>query len=114
MLACSSGDGALGNRGDEISVNGQDGDKILPTVANLFLKILTEVAVATEAGCLFQYYTTLTEKAAPLLWWWLVHWSTLVAPMSTKRKKQVRINVKETHEYLEFGNVVIEVLFDPF
>ncbi len=33
---------------------------------NLFLKILKEEAVTPEAGALFQYFTTLTEKANPL------------------------------------------------
>ncbi len=32
------------------------------TFSNLFLKTLTEGAVTTEAGSLFQYFTTLTEK----------------------------------------------------
>ncbi len=34
---------------------------------NLFLKLLTEGAVTTEAVILFQYFTTLTEKADPLV-----------------------------------------------
>ncbi len=44
--------------GDETSV---------PTFSNLFLKTLTEGAVTTEAGSLFQYFTTLIENADPLL-----------------------------------------------
>ncbi len=31
--------------------------------SNLFLKIFTEGAVTTEVGSLFQYFTTITEKA---------------------------------------------------
>ncbi len=42
-----------------------------------FLKTLTEGAVTTEGGSLFQYFTTLTENAGPLLRWWLAPWSTL-------------------------------------
>ncbi len=37
------------------------------TFSDHFLKQLTEGNVATEIGSLFQYFTTLTEKAAPLL-----------------------------------------------
>ncbi len=66
--------GGLGNWGDESSVNGEDGVRLL---SNLFLKILSEGAVTTEVGSLFQYFKTLTEKADPLLWRWLVPWSAL-------------------------------------
>ncbi len=41
-------------RWDETSVH---------TFSNLFLKILTEGAVTTEAESLFQYFTPLAEKA---------------------------------------------------
>ncbi len=64
----------LRDKVDEISANGADGEKLL---SNLFLKMLTEGAITTEAGNVFQYFTTLTEKADPLLWRWLVQWSTL-------------------------------------
>ncbi len=47
--------------------------KLKPTSS---LKIFTEGAVTMEAGSLFLYFTTLTEKADPLLRWWLVPWST--------------------------------------
>ncbi len=36
------------------------------------MKTLTEGAVTTEAGSLSQYFTTLTKKADPLLWQWVV------------------------------------------
>ncbi len=39
-----------------------EGETICPNF-NIFLKILTEGAVAPEAGSLMQYFTTLTEKA---------------------------------------------------
>ncbi len=42
------------------------------TFYNLFLKRPTEGGVTTEAGSLFQYFTTLTEKADPLLRQWLI------------------------------------------
>ncbi len=45
--------------------------------SNIFFKTSTEGAVTTEAGSLFQYFTTLTEKADPLLRRWLVPWTTL-------------------------------------
>ncbi len=41
------------------------------TFSNRFLKTLTKGAVTTEAGSLFQYFTTLTENADPLLRRWL-------------------------------------------
>ncbi len=59
------------NWGDECSVNGEDGE----TSSNLFLKMLMNRAVTTEAGSLFQYFTTLTEMADPLLRRWLIPWS---------------------------------------
>ncbi len=58
----------LGNWGDKVSVNGED----VHTFSNLFLKILKKGAVTTEAESLFQYFTTLTERADPLLRRWLV------------------------------------------
>ncbi len=56
-MACSPGRGVGGlgkNWVDEVSVNKEDG---------LFLKMLTEGAITTEAESLFQYETTLTENA---------------------------------------------------
>ncbi len=50
------GRGGLGNWGDKISVNGEDGKKML-----------TKRAVTTEAGSLFQHFTTLTENPDPLV-----------------------------------------------
>ncbi len=52
-------------------------DKNVQTSSNRFLKTLTEGAVTTEAGSLFQYFTTLTENADPLLRRRLAPWSTL-------------------------------------
>ncbi len=46
------------------------------TFSDLFWKILTDGAVTTEVGSLFQYFTTLTEKADPLL-------RRMLAPRST-------------------------------
>ncbi len=40
------------------------------TASNRFLKILTEGAITMEAGSLFQYFTTHTENADPLLRRW--------------------------------------------
>ncbi len=62
--------GGLGNRGGEISVYGEDGEKLL--------SILSPTSVMTETlggGVFFQYFTTLVEKADPLLRRWLVPWS---------------------------------------
>ncbi len=58
------GGGGVGDWADECSLYKEDGERLLP---NLFLKILTEGAVTAEAGNLCQYFTTLTEKAEPLL-----------------------------------------------
>ncbi len=50
---------------------GRWGKTSVQTFSNRFLKTVTEGAVATEAGSLFQYFTTLTENADPLLRRWL-------------------------------------------
>ncbi len=64
--------------GDECSVNeGEWGKTSVQTFSNLFLKALTEGAVTTEAGSLFQHFTTLIENADPLFRRWLAPWSTL-------------------------------------
>ncbi len=42
---------------------GRWGKTSVHTSSNRFLKTLTEGAVTTEAGSLFQYFTTLTENA---------------------------------------------------
>ncbi len=51
---------------EEMSVRprGEMGKYFGPNIllSNLFLKTLTEGAVTTEAGSLFQYFTTLTEN----------------------------------------------------
>ncbi len=46
---------------------GRWGKTYVQTFSNLFLKTLTEGAVTTEAGSLFQHFITLTENAGPLL-----------------------------------------------
>ncbi len=56
---------------------GRWGKTFVKTFSNRFLKTLTEGTVTTEAGSLFQYFTTLTEKADPLLRRWLAPWRTL-------------------------------------
>ncbi len=42
-----------------------------PNFLQPFPETMTEGAVATEAGSLFQYFTNLTENADPLLRRWL-------------------------------------------
>ncbi len=42
-----------------------------------FLKTFTEGAATAESGSLFQYFTTLTENADPLIRRWLELWSSL-------------------------------------
>ncbi len=44
---------------------GEMGKTSVETFSNRFLKTLTEGAITTEAGSLFQYFTTLTENAGP-------------------------------------------------
>ncbi len=58
-----------GGKGGGVSVQslGRWGKISVPTSSNRFLKTLTEGAVTMEAGSLFQYFTTLTENADPLL-----------------------------------------------
>ncbi len=63
-----------GGRGGGV---GERGKISVKTFSNLFLKALTERAVTTEAGKLFQYFTTLTENAERPLQQWFAHWSTL-------------------------------------
>ncbi len=58
---------------------GKWGKTSVQTFSNLLLKTLTEGAATTEAGSLFQYFTTLTENADPLLRRWLAPWSSLVS-----------------------------------
>ncbi len=56
------------------------------TFSNRFLKILTERTVTTEAGSLFQHFTSLTQNADPLLRRWLAPWSTLKGcPLRVRR-----------------------------
>ncbi len=67
----------------------------MPSVQTLcifFLKKLTEGAVTTEAGRLFQCFTTLNENAIPLLRWWL---ATL----------EYLIGVPSEREIYQFGSI---------
>ncbi len=71
----------VGRGGGEVGVFsqwGRWGKTSVQTSSNRFLKTLTEGVVTTEAGSLFQYFTTLTENADPLLRRWLAPWSTLM------------------------------------
>ncbi len=62
------------------------------TFFTIFMKTLTEGAVTTEAGSLFQYFTALTEKADPLLRQWLAPWSTLKGCLFRPRRAGGRKN----------------------
>ncbi len=72
---CAGGKG--GERVGVFSQWGRWGKISVQTFSDHFMKTLTEEAVTTEAGSLFQCFTTLTENADPLLRWWLAPWSTL-------------------------------------
>ncbi len=50
--------------GGECSVNGSDGEDF----CSIILRPLTYGTVTTEAGSLFQYFTTVAENTDPLLW----------------------------------------------
>ncbi len=65
---CAGGMEGVGKWVDEFSVDGGDGKRLSSKFSFLFL---TEEAVTTEAGGLFQYFTTPTENADPLLRQWL-------------------------------------------
>ncbi len=56
-------DGGEGGCGDAFNSIGACGKASIQTSTNLVLKTLIEEAVTTEAGSLFQYFTTLTENA---------------------------------------------------
>ncbi len=58
-------------------VAGETGKDLCPNLIQPFLEYFNEGAVTTEGGSLFQYFTTLTEKADSLLRRWLSPWSTL-------------------------------------
>ncbi len=68
---CAGGKGG-GDRVGVFSQWGRLGKTSVQTSSNRFLKALTEGAVTTEAGSLFQYCTTPTENADPLLRRWLL------------------------------------------
>ncbi len=61
-----SGEGRVKEGGVSIHSMGEVG-KDVQTSSKRFLKTLAEGAVRTEAGSLFQYITTFTENADPLL-----------------------------------------------
>ncbi len=60
--------GGEGEGKGEISVQsiGRRGNTSVETFSNLFVKKVVEGAVTTEAGGIFQYFTSLTEKGLPL------------------------------------------------
>ncbi len=60
-------------RGVSVQSMGQMGKNFCPN----FLQPFLEGVVKTEAGSLFQYFTTLAENADPLLRRWLAPWSAL-------------------------------------
>ncbi len=66
----------VGRGGGVFSQWGGWGKATAKIFSKRFMKTLTESAVTTESGSLFQYFTTLTESADPLLQWWLAPWST--------------------------------------
>ncbi len=47
---------------------GEMGEDLCPKIFHPLLKILTNGAVTTDAEIQFPYFTTLTEKAGPLIW----------------------------------------------
>ncbi len=65
------------------------GKSVCPNFLQPLFENLAEGVVTAKAGSLFQYFTNLTEKADPLLGWWLF-----------------QINIQETREYLKCGNQV--------
>ncbi len=75
---------------------------ILP---NLFLVVFIEGDVTTEAGSLFQYFTTLTEKTDPFFRRWLLPRSTLYGCTSREWEGE-KLNIQNTQEYIEFSNQI--------
>ncbi len=76
---CAGGKGGGREKGGGGGVQsmGKWGMISVQTFSNRVMKTLTEGGVTTEAGSLFQYFTTLTENVDPLLRRWLAPWSTL-------------------------------------
>ncbi len=75
------------------------------TFSNLFLKTLTQGAVTTEAGSLFQYFTTLSFVGGSHLG--VSYSGALLSRAEWEgEKKRVRIIIQKTREYLEGGNQV--------
>ncbi len=104
-----------GGKGGEVGVLsqwGRWGKTSVQTSSNRFLKTFTEGAVTTEAGSLFQYFTTLTENADPLLRRRLAPWGILKGcphrpRRAARRKNKFGSIPKRPFEYLEGGNEVI-------
>ncbi len=90
-------------RGGEGRAGG--GETSVLTFSSPFMRTLTEGAVTTEGGSLFQYFTTLAENVDPFLRRWLAPWSTFKG-CPLREEKQVRINAQKALEYLEGGNQV--------
>ncbi len=72
---CAGGEGGVRSLGR--CVLSQWGKTSVQTFSNRFLKTLKEGAVTTEAGSLYQYFSTLTENTDPLLRRLLAPWSAL-------------------------------------
>ncbi len=64
---CAGGRGEQGNGEMSFQSMGEMGKTSVQTFSKLFSKTLTEGAVTAEAGSLFRYVITLTEKAGNLL-----------------------------------------------
>ncbi len=98
-----------------ITVNGRCAVRLFnqwgrcPNFLQPFLKTLTEGAVTTEAGGLFQYSTTLTKNADPLLQRWLAPWSALQwCPFRPRRLggRKNKFGSTSNRPHLEGGNQV--------
>ncbi len=61
----------FGNGGTSVQPMGEMGKVFYPNVLRPFLEKMAEGAVTTEAGSLFQYFTTPTKNADSLFWRWL-------------------------------------------
>ncbi len=96
----------MGGREMGRCVFSQWGKTSVQTFSNLFLKTLTEGAVVTEAGSLFQYFTTPTENAD------LAPWIALINRVERKEEKQVRIIIQKTRKYLEGLELLLEFAND--
>ncbi len=70
---CAGGMGGVRKWGDECSVSGADGERLLSKLS----PTLTEGAVTTEAWSLFQYFTTLNLVCIPEPRAWLASFPLL-------------------------------------